>query len=435
MEFHLFRSDEKAHIDGLKEQTVDKEIETFIPKYVYIPSCDNRGNPLREAKEIGDDVKVGTLLGKRVPDDFPIYSSVSGKIVDKKSMLVASGFKQECFVIESDLKQEEELQERLKPVDEASDEEIISAIKNSGVIGFGGAGFPTYRKFNSGKPVEYLIVNAIECEPYLTTDYVYGAKMCDYLFKALPYLLKLTGAKEVAFCTKEDKPALIKACLDGIEKYPNLPVKLYKAKDAYPMGYERNLVTLVTNREYQNIPIEAGCIVDNIYTFISLGKYFTEGRVPTSRCITLAGYLKEPKNILTCYGALASDLINECGGITLDGEYKVINGGPMNGNTLDTTDFVTLLQTNGVIILKPNKYRAEPCWHCGNCCENCPMDLQPVQIQMALKKNDIKRMIELNADRCCGCGFCSYMCPSRIEVKENVLKAKAIAIQALKEGK
>lgn len=438
MAFHLFGSDEAHRIPGKKEQTADQGYVVFHPDYVYIPCQDGKGNPLNNALEVGTHVLKGTLLGTRQPDDFPIYSSVEGTIVDTKKVLTASGMEQNCFVIKADstIVDHWDLKKPLGDVKDVSNEEIIAAIKESGVIGFGGAGFPTYRKFNSGKTVDVLIVNAIECEPYLTTDYVYGAKEVDYLFKALPYLLKLTGAKEVAFCTKADKPALIQACESGMKLYPSIPMKLYKTADKYPMGYERNLVTLVTKKQYNMIPIEAGAIVDNIFTFIALGKFFTEGKIPADRCITVAGCVHEPANVLTPYGVLASSLINDvCDGISIKGDYKVINGGPMNGNALSSIDYVTFMQTNGIVALKPNKYRAEPCWHCGNCCDNCPMDLQPVQIQIALKRNDVERMIELKADRCCGCGLCSYMCPSRIEVSQNVMKAKAIVLQALKEGK
>lgn len=437
MAFHLFQSDEATHIPGQKEQTADQEYQAYQPDFVYIPAVDMRGNPLSNQKEVGSEVKKGTLLGTRSQfgQTVYIYSSVAGTIKEKKNMLTAGGREQEVFVIENNKQDDWELQEPLKPVAEATNEEILAALQKSGVIGFGGAGFPTFLKYNSGKPVDVLIVNAIECEPFLTTDYVYGAKYVEYLFKALPYLLKLTNAKEVAYCTKKDKPALIKACQDMQAKYPDLPVKLYLTEDKYPMGYERNLVTLVTHKEYGNIPIEAGAIVDNIYTFISLGRYFTEGKVATDRCITVAGLVKEPKNVLTPYGASAKDLIDFCGGISVDEEVKVINGGPMNGNTLPTPEYATLAQTNGIVVLKPNHFREEPCWHCGNCCENCPMDLQPVQIQMALKRNDLQRMKELHAERCCGCGLCSYVCPSRIEVSQNVQKAKQIVLKALKEGK
>lgn len=435
MEFHLFKSDEKDHINGYKEQTVNKEYERYIPEMVYIPQVDNKDNPLIDSKSVNDKVKIGTLLGKKAPDEFPVYSSVSGKIVDIKDIMLATGRIQKCFVIQNDKLNDVEKHEPLKDLSETSNEDIINAIKQSGTVGFGGAGFPTYRKYNSLKPVDYLIVNAIECEPYLTTDYIYGSKLCDYLFKGLPYLLKLTGAKEVAFCTKKDKPALIQACQEGINKYPNLPIKLYLTPDKYPMGYERNLVTLVAKKEYQNIPIEVGCIVDNIYTFISIGRYFTEGVITTNRCITVSGLINEPKNIETPYGVSAKELIDFAGGISTDKDIRILNGGPMNGNTLTTLDFATLLQSNGITILPDLKQRAEPCWHCGNCCDSCPMDLQPVQIQMALKNNDVKRMIELHADRCCGCGMCSYICPSKIDVKSNVQKAKFIVINALKENK
>jgi electron transport complex protein RnfC len=434
MAFHLFRSYEATHIPGHKEQTADAPYVTYAPEYVYIPAFDGRGNPLNNTLKVGDAVKKGSLLGTRAPDDFPIYSSVSGTIEAIEPILTAGGRTQKVFCIHNDKKDEWTLAKSLPSWEEATNELILAAMKSSGVIGMGGAGFPTYRKYNSGKPVDVLIINAIECEPFLTTDYVYGAEMAEYVWKALPYLLKVTGAKRVAFCTKKDKPALLEAYRVNHEKYPDIPVELYATADKYPMGYERNLVTLVTKKEYMNIPIEAQAIVDNIYTFILLGRYFTEGKTPDLRCITVAGEVKEPKNVLTPYGVAADDLIALAGGETIE-KGKYINGGPLNGNCLASSHFATLMQSNGVLVMKANAFRAEPCWHCGDCCKQCPMDLQPVQIQMALKRNDLERMKALHAERCCGCGLCSYVCPARIDVSRNVQEAKAKVLMAMKEGK
>ncbi len=432
--FHLFRSDESAHIPGYKEQTRNLPVCSYDPEFVYIPCVDNHGNPLINALPISSSVKKGTLLGLRAPDDFPIYSSVSGKIEGRQKRVRSSGRIRDCFVIRNDHKGEWDTLTPLKPANEVSREEIINAIKKSGVIGFGGAGFPTYRKFNSGKECDVLILNAIECEPFLTTDYVYGAKECEYAFLAIPYLLKASGAKKVVFCTKKDKPALIDACGKWKAKYPSLPVELVLAKDAYPRGYERNLVTLVTGKEYAHIPIEAQAIVDNIFTFISLGRYFTEGKSADLRCITVSGEVSKPRNILTPYGVYALDLLQRAG-YKNDSSLKILNGGPRNGNVLDDEKFVLLQQADGITVRKKSSYRAEPCWHCGNCAEACPRDLQPVQIQMAYKANDLQRRIELNADRCVGCGLCSYSCPSRIEVSQHVRAAKALVIKARKEAK
>ena len=422
--FHLFRSEESAPIPGKKEQTQDLPITSFDPEFVYIPCVDGRGNPLNKALEVSSPVKKGTLLGLRAPDDFPIYSSVSGKIEGKQERRTSSGRTRQCFVIHNDHKGEWDSLSPRKTADKTSINEIIDAIKKSGVIGFGGAGFPTYRKFNSGKPCDVLIINAVECEPYLTTDYVYGAEKCEYAFLAIPYLLKVSGAKKVAFCTKTDKPALIDACKKWRAKYSSLPVELVLAKDAYPRGYERNLVTLVTGKEYEHIPIEAGCIVDNIYTYIALGRYFTQGKSADRRCVTVSGEVAKPRNIVAPYGVLAEDFLS-LAGFKDEDDLKIVNGGPRNGNVL----------ADGRYVRKKSSFRPEPCWHCGNCCEACPMDLQPVQIQMAYKAKDIQRRIELNADRCCGCGLCSYSCPSRIEVSQNVMAAKALVIQAKKEAK
>lgn len=432
--FHLFRSDESTHIPGHKEQTQDKEIISYDPDFVYIPCEDRRGNPLSGLLPIGTEVKKGTLLGKLRPDCFPIYSSVSGKITGRQKRRTSAGIVLNCFVIENDHKNEWTELKTLSSAENCSGKTIVDAIKESGVVGFSGTGFPAFQKFNFGKPVNYLIVNAIECEPFLTTDYVYCAKNREYLFLGLPYLLKASGAKKVAFCTKKNMPSLIEKCQEMREKYSSLPVELVLTKDAYPRGYERNLVTLITGKEYGDLPIEAGCIVDNIYTLISLGRYFTEGKVADRRCITISGEVANPVNILSPYGVYAKELL-ALAKFTPNDSLKILNGGPRTGNELADDRFILLHQADGITVLKKNNLRAEPCRHCGNCCEACPRDLQPVQIQMAYLANDLHRRIGLEADRCCECGLCSYQCPSRIEVSQNVRKAKTLVIQAKKEEK
>jgi electron transport complex protein RnfC len=431
MAFHLFRSDESLHLDGRKEQTIQKPYSVFEPNAVYVPA-ENRGLPLRGLLPAGTPVRRGTLLGVKDPDDFPVYSPVSGTIVGHEKVFLPTGVETNCLKIENDKKGTWEIQNPLKESKDCSEKEILDALKKSGQVGFGGAGFPTYRKYQTVRPVDTLIINAVECEPYLTADYLYGCAEIEQVFIALPYLLKAAEAKKAYFAVKKDRPLLISAFEEEKKKHPEIPVELSLLPDAYPMGYERTLVREIVHKEYDALPIEAGVIVNNIATFIGLGMYFREGKPAVLKAITVAGEVKDPKTVLTPYGVLASELIGFCGGATVK-DYKIVNGGPMCGDAMPK-DYATLLQTNGVLVLSPNALRAEPCWHCGKCCDQCPMDLQPVQIQMALKRNDLERMIELEADKCCGCGLCSYVCPSHIEVTQNVLKAKALVIAAKKEA-
>ena len=424
MSFHLFKSSEKLTIPSNKEELLKQPYTKFDPEFVYVPLSRN-GKSLKEIRSVGDYVARGTLLALD-DDKFPIYSSVSGYIKEKKEMEFANGHMQ-AFVIQNDHKQTFELREPLGKVSEVSKEEIYKAIKYSGCIGFGGAGFPTYKKYQ--KPAQYLIINAVECEPYLACDYLMGISHIGLVFAAIPYLLKLTGAQKVFFVAKEDRELLIEEVINESKKHRNYCVEVVKVPDAYPMGYERSIVSYVLHKTYDKFPIEVGAIVNNIYTYMMLGERFLYGTVPVTRCLTVAGLVKKPQSVLAPAWTLASDLIKFCGGRSTKKPTIVVDGGPMTGHA-HRQDFVTCLQSNGVLVFRDVHERAEPCWHCGDCCSHCPMDLQPVQIQMALKRKDIDRLIALNADKCINCGLCSYVCPAHIDVSNNVQIAKALVIKA-----
>ena len=424
MGFHLFKSSQQLTIPSNKEDILKKPYVEFDPEYVYIP-LSRGGRQLKEIRRVGDYVARGTLLAID-NDDFPIYSSVSGYIQEKKSMEFADG-KMMAFVIKNDHIHTFEIRKPLPKVAESTKEEIFDAIKDSGCIGFGGAGFPTYKKYQ--KPAQYLIINAVECEPYLASDYMMGNAYMELVFAAVPYLLKLTGARRVFFVVKEERKLLAEIASDASKKHSEYGVEIVRVPDTYPMGYERNIVSYVIHKKYEKLPLEVGAIVNNIYTYMMLGERFLYGTVPVTRCITVAGLVKNPQTVLAPAWVLASDLINFCGGRTTKRPTKVIDGGPMTGKA-HLQDYVTCLQSNGVIVLRNLSDRAEPCWHCGDCCSHCPANLQPVQIQMALKRKDIKRLIELRADECVNCGLCSYVCPAHIDVTNNVQMARALVIQA-----
>ena len=425
MGLHFLKSALSLPIPEHKEQTMGRAYEEYQPSAVYIPAVDAHNQPLKNLIAVGEKVFKGTLIGTGV-DDFPVYSSVSGRVLSHKLMMMADGKVRDCLEIENDKLSQWALKPALKRVDRCTKEEIMAAIKDSGAIGFGGAGFPTYRKFLTDKPIDYIIVNAVECEPYLTTDFCYGRSHMAELFFALPYLLKLTGCKRIIFAVKKDREALIEAAKIEARKKGNraLPFVIKTLPERYPMGYERSIVREVLHKEYKALPIEAGAVVDNLYTLMTLGRRFVLGQVAADRCVTVSGEVFAPKNLLIPYGALASDLINRCGGPKLE-QFVLINGGPMCGNAHDS-DYVTQLQSNGVLVLKPQNTKPEPCWHCGMCIDNCPMGLQPVQIQLALKSGNVERLKKLDAALCVNCGLCSFVCPSKIDVAANIQRAKAL---------
>ncbi len=435
MGIHLLKTGGSLHIDGHKEKTIYHNYQTYTPPKVFIPAVDRNGNPLKNLAEDGAHVDRGQLLGLGA-DDFPTYSSVCGRIVGHKLMRLGNGRVQDCFEIRTDINADYYRAKAPLPAPEiCSATQIINAIKDSGVVGMGGAGFPTYLKYKTDKPIRYIIVNAVECEPYLTADVSYSMGNLQPLFYALHYLQRLTACEKIYIAVKKDRPFLIDRLKSEIKDKENrkLPVSLALLPDRYPMGYERTLVKKILHKEYETLPIEVGCVVNNISTLINVGIRFMTGEVATSRNVTVSGSVQNPLDLYVPVGCLASDLINHCGGPTV-GEFKLISGGPMCGSAFQS-DFVCTMGTNGVLVLPPAHNKPDPCWHCGDCSNHCPVGLQPVQIQLALKAGNVDRLVELHADKCASCGLCSYVCPSRIDVSGNIAEAKKLALEEIAKRK
>ncbi len=383
MGLHFLNSAGSLHIDGHKEKTIYHAYKQYLPPKVYIPAVDRRGEPLRNMVEGTPHVDRGELLGLGI-DDFPTYSSVSGRILGHKMMRLADGRVCDCFEILTDNNVDYYRAKRPLPSpEECSASQIINAMKDSACIGQGGAGFPTYLKYKTDKPIKYIIVNAVECEPYLTADVTYSMANMQLLFVALHYLERLTACKRIYIAVKKDRPFLIDRIKQHMKRKENrdIHVSLSLMPDRYPMGYERTLVKRILGKDYDNLPIEVGCVVNNISTLMNLGKRFMLGEVATSRNVTVSGEVKEPADIVVPNGTLASDLINYCGGPVIP-KFKIIAGGPMCGNAFPS-DFVCTMATNGVLLMAPSNTKADPCWHCGDCQNTCPVGQQPVQNQLA----------------------------------------------------
>lgn len=434
--FHLLGSDGMTRIDGHKHPQADNPIITYEPDKVYICCLDNKGIPLTEQLKVGDEVKVGTKLGVRSDFGLPVYSSVSGKIIaiEKKTSTVL-GRLVDHFVIQNDKKG---TKENLLPLKDTSKEGVVNKLKEGSIVGLGGAGFPTFIKYNlrPGQHVDTLLVNAVECEPYLTTDYLEGSRAIEDMFYALPILCKIVSIKEAIIAVKENKPLLIETVKKAIEdhKFTDLKVTLKLVKDRYPMGFERTLIREVLHREYNILPSECGVIENNIQTLEAAGRLFKDGSIISRRVITIAGEgVNKQFNVDVPVGTIVDEIIVNNGGYAAE-EIKIVNGGPMCGKALLTCEVPVLLQSGGYTIMKRYDLRAEPCWKCGACVDHCPMGLQPVQIQMALKRNDIERCHDLQVEKCVECGLCSFICPSHIDVSANMSKAKLLARFKFKPG-
>ena len=426
----LFCSKGRNHIEGYKELSKHSEIisiEDNVGFKVYFPTMSPNKKPIEYLVKPGDHVKKGQLIGKRTDFYVPIYSSVSGEVVENEKVFSAQiGMAIPHLTIVSDGKQELEKPSKTFTLDNTK-EEIIEGIKESGMVGMGGAGFPTYIKYTSDKPIDTIIANGVECEPFLTTDFVSAVNEAKELIGGLKFLMKASGATKAIIAIKVHKEEVRDAIRHQADENPD--ISLVELPDLYPMGWEKVLIKEVLGRTYEKLPAEAGVIVNNSQTIINLYKYLTLGTPITSRLVTVSGdAINNPTNITCPIGTLSDVLIKAAGGYSTDKAISLIPGGPMCSKAQINDSFPILMQMGSLTVLKYKKLRTDACLRCGSCSSHCPAHLQPVEIKQAFDNKNVDRMIQLNTMACVECGTCSYVCPSRIEVTDYVKKCKMLIL-------
>ena len=424
----LFTSKGALHLDGHKHPSQDNPVKTLSLKEVpvlYFPLLGGNGRPFTPLVKEGDKVKIGTRIAIREDMYVPLYSSVSGTVKANVTKL-HPGLGRPCphLVIENDFK--EEYDEPLKTVsDDASREEVVSAIKEAGIVGLGGAGFPTWIKYNNVKDIEYVLINAVECEPFLTTDFVSTKDNAKAMLEGAMLLKRAADAKKVVIAIKVKKELAINAIKELLPEYPDVELRL--VPDLYPMGWERTLIKTVFKRTYVKLPAEAHVVVNNAQTAIATYLALKEGKPITKRIITVSGdddLISDPSNIEVPVGTPVELIFNKFD--IKDEEMLVLNGGPMTSTALKSLDVVTQAQMGGFTLLKPQKRRTENCLRCGECTYTCPANLQPVEIYRAYNARDLERLEKLQVMKCVECGLCSYVCPSNIELTDTMKRAKAL---------
>ena len=422
----LFLGSMRQYIPGRKELTEKSQVLSLMPKEnVYIPLIHGRStaDDFEVFVSEGDEVKVGTKLAQTNGGLFvPIYSSVSGVYRGTAKRMHNSMRPQVHMVIEPDGKQETIQAFEPKDYTSLTEQECVDFVKEAGIIGLGGAGFPTYVKYGKPDGVQCVLINAVECEPYITADYRNVMDDVDDLITGCLIMKKMAKVDTVYVCIKESHPDLIEkvkaACKDGVQVRP--------VPDVYPMGWERVLVREILHKEYGMLPAEAGAIVDNATTAIAMARAFRLGEPIVRKTITVSGdCVKNPMNVSVPVGMPVNEIIAACGGYTCD-SVRLIAGGPMMGKTILNDQFVIDRAMNALTILKHVEDDAIECLRCGRCSDHCPSGLQPVRIAAAVKANDVDEMIKRGASSCIECGLCTYVCPSHINVTENVRKAKRV---------
>ena len=410
------------HLDGHKELTSHKDVLKLTnPDVVWIPLM-NGNAPCTPLVNVGDEVKIGTKIAER-NDHFylPIFSPVSGKVVAIEKRMSSSLKNVDYMKIEND--HQNTVEKPFAPLnyETASWEELLEFVKNAGMLGLGGAGFPTYAKFTNPENVDLFIINGVECEPYLTADYKNMMENLSLLKTGTLALLKLSKAKKGCVAVKQDKKDLI-AKLE--ETFAGTGVDIRTVPDIYPAGWERTLVLLLTGKRYDRLPIEAGCILNNASTAIALADALENGMPLREKYVTVSGDgVKNPQTVVVTVGTPAHDVVEACGGYNSD-NVRLIAGGPMMGNAIPNDQFVIGHANNGLTVLNYVEEKVVKCLRCGKCTETCPSGLEPVRINTAEKIKDIEALKKLDVNSCIECGMCNYICPSKIDVTEGVRRAK-----------
>lgn len=414
----------RQHIPGRKELSEHEAILTLRPKEcVYIPMVVGATSNLDILVQEGDHVCIGTKLAQcNERNVVPIYSSVSGTVKGFAKRMHSSLKQVEHMIIECDGK-DEQIQS-FEPLDyeSASREQLIDFMMNAGIVGLGGAGFPAYIKYKFAKDVEKLIINAVECEPFITADYKLVFEYCDDLIRGTLAMKKMAMAKEAVIAIKvthKDMIDHVNKAIQGIDG-----IKVVAVPDVYPMGWERVLVREIMHKEYDRLPGEVGAIVNNETTAIAFGRALKYGEAIGLKTVTISGTaVKKPQNVQVPVGMCVKEIVEACGGYTCE-DVKIIAGGPMMGKTIVNDLFVIDRAMNAITILENKPFDSVECLRCGKCSDHCPAGLQPVRIAQALKAKDKARMEVLCAKDCIECGLCTYICPSRLDVTENVRRAK-----------
>lgn len=374
------------------------------PKKVYIPLSSNTTVLVKT----DDYVCKGDIIArKRGNLKVPLHSSVSGYIKGFKEKQVCNGKFVKCIIIENDfLERVSKKVEVVKQINEYSKEEFIAKIRDAGIVGLGGGGFPTHLKYE-GK-INTLIINAVECEPFITSDQILIKEKCEEILEAIDAVLTINDISEGIIAVNKTNTEVIDILNTYIGTY--IKIKLVLVPNVYPIGWERSLIKYIKKVNYNKIPIEKGIAVNNVSTMFAIYEALKYSKPLIERVLTINN--DEVKNLLVRIGTPINELIKN--------KNILIAGGPMMGGLINDS-LVVSPELTGILSLNIPAEEENPCIRCGKCVEVCPAKLSPVLIMENLDSENLK---EFRPQNCVECGLCSYICPAKINVREYVKKAK-----------
>lgn len=423
------------HPDDGKRFSKDQAVKPLLPKgdMVY-PLSQHIGAPANPVVKKGDHV----LKGQMIADaggfvSAPVYSSVSGTVKGLEQRFNPTGTKVECIVIENDGEYKEVEYGPVKPLDELNREEILDMIARAGIVGMGGAGFPTRVKLSPKEPdkIDYIIANCAECEPYITADYRRMLENTEDLVSGMRVVLSLFPNAKGIFAVEDNKKDCIDKLSQAVANDPRMDVKALMTK--YPQGAERQLIYAVTKRAINSsmLPADAGCIVDNVETLIGVHNAVINGKPLTERVVTVSGDAVEtPGNFRVLLGTNHRELIEAAGGFKTEPE-KLISGGPMMGFAMVTLDAPVTKTSSSILAFKEDVVAKNPetaCINCGRCVEVCPSRIIPSRLADYARRQDEESFVAMNGLECVECGSCSYVCPAKRQLKQAIGGMRKIAL-------
>ena len=423
------------HPNDGKSLAQDKAIVTVMPKGDLIyPRSQHIGAPASPSVSVGDHV----LKGQKIAEaggfvSAPIHASVSGTVKAIEPHFNPTGSTVNCIVVENDGEYQEVPYAPAKPFDELTKEAILNLISEAGIVGMGGAGFPTKVKLSPKEPekIEYVIANCAECEPYITADYRRMLENPEELVSGMKVVLKLFDNAKGIFGVEDNKPDCIAKLKELTKDEPRMEVLALKTK--YPQGAERQLIFATTGRAINSsmLPADAGCVVDNVETLIGIHHAVIDGRPVIERIVTVSGDgVKEPGNFKVLFGTNQRELVEAAGGFLGEPE-KVISGGPMMGFAMFTLDTPITKTSSSILCLTKDEVAAnEPsaCINCGRCVEVCPSRIIPSRLADFAEHHNEEAFTKWEGLECVECGSCSYVCPAKRQLKQAIGSMRKIAL-------
>ncbi|MCR5686687.1 MAG: electron transport complex subunit RsxC [Lachnospiraceae bacterium] len=424
-----------------KDLTKDKKIIDLLPsspELVY-PLSQHIGAPAKPVVSVGDRV----LRGQKIAEangfvSANVYSSVSGTVKAIEDRRNVQGMMTKAIVITNDDFYEEAPPIPVRPIAEMTKEEVVAVIKEAGIIGMGGAGFPTHVKLSPKDPakIHYVIANCAECEPYLTSDYRRMIEEPEKLVAGLKIILCLFEHAKGILAVEDNKPDCIRILKDLCLDEPRISVKVLKTK--YPQGSERQLIYASTGRAINSsmLPADAGCIVNNVDTIVAIYHAVIEGRPLMERIVTVTGdAVRYPQNYRVYTGTSYSDLIEAAGGFKSPPE-KIISGGPMMGFAMFDTNVPVTKSSSAVTAFLKDPVSSAPesaCINCGRCVDSCPSRLLPSKLADIAEHYDEEKFTALNGLECVECGCCSYICPAKRHLTQEIKMMRQLVLSKRKK--